>query len=117
VGWQRDWEIKYRAFDLIQWQPEITQLDITRDRLPECDAILSRMVLNHLDDERILMALALFRQAARYLIATQFHCGGPRRSVQFTRLDLIQPPFNLGKPLEEVADGVEENCRLALWRL
>jgi hypothetical protein len=44
------WTVNYRAFDLIPRAPMVTKLDITTEDLPECDAILCRMVLNHLDD-------------------------------------------------------------------
>jgi hypothetical protein len=92
--------------------------DITSIALPDCDAILCRMVLNHLDQDRILMALKLFKQSAKYLIATQFDGDKlPQRSPQFTRLDLRVAPHFLGEPLERVQDGAEDICSLALWKL
>jgi len=114
-----NWAVQYRAFDLIVRDPAVTKIDITKEALPPCDAILCRMVLNHLVDgpERIQMALALFRQSAKYLIATQFDGPQPCRSKQFFRLDLRAEPFNLGAPLEAMQDGAEEACRLALWNL
>jgi hypothetical protein len=113
-----DWTVDYRAFDLITRDPSVIERDITRKALPKCDAILCRMVLNHLDDERILMALALFRRSAKYLIATQFNGQNlPKRSPQFTRLDLRREPYSLGEPLSSVQDGVESTCALALWKL
>jgi hypothetical protein len=116
VGHMR-WAVEYQPFDLIQWRQEVTRLDITRERLPDCDAILCRMVLNHLDSERIQMALALFRQSARYLLATQFNGDKlPQRSPQFARLDLRHEPYSLGEPLEAVQDGSESICSLALWK-
>jgi hypothetical protein len=113
-----DWLVEYQAFDLCPWSPEVTAFDITTQPLPPCDAILCRMVLNHLDEMRIQMALHLFRQSGRYLIATQFNGEDlPQRSPQFTRLDLSKPPYSLGEPLESVQDGTEDTCRLALWNL
>lgn len=113
-----EWRVDYRPFDLIAWKGVVTQVDITREVLPQCDAILCRMVLNHLDEPRILMALARFGLSARYLIATQFNGEDlPQRSPQFTRLDLRRAPYNLGEPLESVQDGSESICSLALWRL
>jgi hypothetical protein len=109
------WDVDYRPFDLVSRHLLVTQRDITRDLLPTCDAILCRMVLNHLDEERVGMALTLFRRSTRYLFATQFNGEDlPQRSPQFTRLDLRQW---LGEPLESVADGREEPCRLALWAI
>lgn len=114
--------IEYRAFDLIPRSPEVAQLDITTQTMPPADAILCRMVLNHLvdvkgkerDETRIEMALERFRQSARYLIATHFEGKRPLRSPQFARLDLAS---RLGDPLDSVQDGREQECRLAIWRL
>lgn len=112
------WDVEYQPFDLIPRKPEIQQIDITTQALPECDAILCRMVLNHLDKERIMMALELFKQSALYLIATQFNGENlPKRSPQFTRLDLKLAPYNLGEPIDSVQDGAEEICSLAVWEL
>lgn len=113
-----EWSVDYRPFDLIPRQREIERIDITTQALPECDAILCRMVLNHLDEERIQMALRQFRRSAVYLIATQFNGEDlPKRSPQFTRLDLRKEPYNLGEPLESVQDGAESICSLAVWDL
>lgn len=113
-----DWKVDYRAFDLIPRSDDVSKIDITTERLPECDAILCRMVLNHLDETRILMALKLFRESAPCLIATQFNGEDlPQRSPQFTRLDLRKAPYGLGDPLESVQDGSEAICSLALWTL
>ena len=120
LHWVRkiNWLVAYRAFDLIPWRENVTKLDFTREVMPPCDAILCRMVLNHLDEERILMALELFRKSGKYLIATQFNGDElPQRSPQFTRLDLRATPYNLGKPLSSVQDASEAICSLALWKL
>jgi len=112
------WSVQYQAFDLCPCVEDVQPLDITTQLLPFCDAILCRMVLNHLDEPRILMALERFRSSAKYLIATQFNGEDlPRRSPQFTRLDMRKPPYSLGEPLEAVQDGSEDICRLALWKL
>ncbi len=114
-----DWNVKYQAFDLVPRRHDVTKLDITREALPPCDAILCRMVLNHLwgdndDDTRVGMALELFRQSAKYLLATHFEGGGIQRTRQFARLDLVKW---IGEPIESARDGHEDNCRLALWKL
>lgn len=111
-----EWNVQYRAFDLCPRADGVEPLDVTTQPLPSCDAILCRMVLNHLDEERILMALGLFRKSAPYLIATQFNGEDlPQRSPQFTRLDLRRYPYGLGEPFEAVQDGAESTCQLALW--
>lgn len=112
------WDVNYRPFDLIPRKPEIQKIDITTQALPECDAVLCRMVLNHLDPERIQMALGQFRKSALYLIATQFNGEDlPKRSPQFTRLDLRHAPYDLGEPIESIQDGSEDICGLAVWEL
>lgn len=112
------WNVQYHAFDLFPRVEDVHPLDITTQLMPFCDAILCRMVLNHLDEPRVLMALERFRSSARYLIATQFNGEDlPKRSPQFTRLDLRAQPYSLGEPLEAVQDGTEDTCRLALWNL
>jgi hypothetical protein len=106
--------IRYAAFDLIPREPSVTKLDITTEAMPPADAIVCRMVLNHLDEKRVGMALDQFRLSARYLIATQFNGEDlPQRSPQFKRLDLRKW---LGDPIESVRDGPEPECSLALWR-
>lgn len=115
LHWRQDmqWDVDYRPFDLFPRHPDVRELDITRDPLPTCDAILCRMVLNHLDAPRIGMALELFKKSAHYLFATQFNGEDlPQRSTQFMRLDLRKW---LGDPLEWVHDGREDACTLALW--
>ena len=112
------WNVDYHAFDLIPRRNDVLPIDITTQALPPCDAILCRMVLNHLDTDRIRMALDLFKQSARFLIATQFNGEDlPQRSPQFMRLDLRKFPYCLGSPIASVQDGSEDICSLALWRL
>jgi hypothetical protein len=113
-----NWLVAYRAYDLVPRAPNVERIDITTEAMPPCDAILCRMVLNHLDEPRILMALEQFRKSGRYLIATQFNGEDlPKRSPQFTRLDLRKAPYYLGEPLDKVQDGPEDLCSLALWRI
>lgn len=116
VQWGRP--VAYRAFDLIPRLDSVQKIDITSEAMPPADAILCRMVLNHLDAPRICNALALFRQSAKFLIATQFNGENlPKRSPQFTRLDLRGDPYNLGEPIEAIRDATEEACTLAIWKL
>jgi hypothetical protein len=106
------WKVEYRAFDLVPRREGVTALDITRDALPSCDVVLCRHVLIHLDPARISMAISLFRQSAKYLLASQYDNAGPfDNSEQYNPTDLR--PL-LGEPLERVADTGSD---LALWRL
>jgi hypothetical protein len=120
INWSEP--IVYRPFDLFPRRPGVKKLDITTEAMPPADAILCRMVLNHLvdvvgrkrDETRIEMALERFKESASYLIATHFEGGGPQRTSQFARLDLTKW---LGQPMDAVQDGSESDCRLAIWSL
>jgi hypothetical protein len=118
--WTRDAlsEFDYRPFDLVPRAPGVEKFDITKDKLPDCDVILCRAVLIHLDPPRVFKALDLFRQASRYLLATTelsdnvFDSGD-----QCNPIDLSKPPFDLGEPLESIGDLEGKHSRLALWRI
>lgn len=114
MAWIRkvDWNVDYLPFDLIPRLPEVTKWDITKEALPPCDAILCRMVLNHLQ-ERIDQTVPLLEASCKYLIATQYD-QGPNRTKQFQRLDLR---VYFGEPLESVNDGPDEFCTLAIWKI
>lgn len=124
LQWMRGmrWGVDYRPFDLFPRSAEVTHCDITTEALPDCDAILCRMCLNHLvdvvgdqrDETRIDMAIDQFRLSSPLLIATHFEGGGAQRTSQFSRLDLSS---RLGEPLEKCPDGREPNCYLAIWSL
>ena len=115
LHWVRQvpWRVCYRPFDLVPRCTGVEEIDIARQALPACDAILCRHVLIHLDPPRIAAAIALFRQSARFLLASQYDQAGafdPRD--QFNRTDLR--PL-LGEPLERLKDVYDSE--LALWRL
>ena len=106
--------VDYLPFDVHIRHPDVQPIDITRELLPECDAVLCRMVLNHFDEGRVLQALRNFQEVSTYLIATHFVGDNKNKNREFQRLDLCKW---LGEPLEMVDDGHESNCRLALWEL
>lgn len=106
-----DWQVKYKPYDLIPRHPDVTKIDITKKQMKKSDAILCRMVLNHLDQERVEMALENFRETTKYLFATHF-LDGLKTNFMWLDLEAI-----LGEPLEMCRDGHHDNCRLALWKL
>lgn len=107
--------ILYRAFDLVPRHPDVLPLDISREPLPLCDAILCRHVLIHLNPPRILRALQLFAGSSRYLLASQYPAAPPfDPSKQCNLTDLV--PF-LGAPLRSTPDTLYPDTFLALWRL
>ncbi len=107
------WGGEFVNFDLFPRAPGVMAWDITTEAMPPADAILARMVLNHLQ-ERVEQTLLLFRESAPVLIATQFDGGGPQRDVQFNRLDLREW---LGEPIVRLTDGSEPGCSLAMFEL
>jgi len=102
----------YRAFDLVPRHARVEQFDITTQFLPACDLILCRHVLIHFDPARIEMALDLFQQSGKYLLANQYDDAPPfDASQQYNPTDLR--PL-LGEPIERLPDTGSD---LALWTL
>ena len=101
----------YQPYDLVVRHPFVQELDITAELLPECDLILCRYVLNHLNAEQVERALWQFQCAGRYLLATQFP-SDDRTPGDFHEYDLRT--FGLGEPLTTHPDARGE---LALWSL
>lgn len=104
---------------------QFLHLDITKDTLPEADAILCRDCLIHLSYTHIFQAIANFkRTGAKYLLATQ--CPGVTENTDivtgsFRPLNLTLEPFRFPSPIESIhEDGrsAHESLRLlALWNL
>lgn len=113
------WVGSYTAVDLIPRLESVQPWDITKQVLPRADAILCRMVLNHIQP-RAAYTTHLFRQSgARYLIATQYDAGVDRVK-EFQRLDLRE---HFGAYLASCPDGDYHNgedydgCKLAIWKI
>ena len=109
----------YLPFDLVPRHPDVTELDISKESLPRVDAILCRHVLIHMDPSRVKKTLDLFKQSARYLIASHYpesdNTFDPGKYYNQTNLAIA--PYALGEPLEVIADTNEADCQLALWDL
>jgi hypothetical protein len=105
---QIPWNIDYNAFDLYPRHPDVQEWDITKKVLPKADAILCRMVLNHLGQTRTNKAIQLFKESgAEYLITNRYK----RDDREFHRVEIP------GEPLEEVRDGPEDECYIGIWKL
>lgn len=71
VGSEIPSKLSYRAFDLVPRHRLVTELDITKEIMPQADLILCRHVLNHLSIEKAMFALSNFKQSgSRYLLMT-----------------------------------------------
>jgi hypothetical protein len=101
--------------------------DITRDSLPECDAILCRDALVHLCFANIERALTNFRRSgAKWLIATTFpgwQLNGDCEDGDWRALNFERPPFDWGAPIELINENCTEagggwrDKSLGVWRL
>lgn len=103
----------YRPYDLVPRHEKVKQWDISQTALPTCDLVVCRLVLIHLDPPRVKRALELFRQSARFLLASQYE--GHHRfnaASQFNRTNLLP---QLGNPVERIPDIDEPGASLALW--
>ena len=104
---------------------QFLHLDITKDPLPEADAILCRDCLIHLSYAHIFQAINNFKKTgATYLLATQ--CPGVTKNTDivtgsFRPLNLTLEPFFFPSPVETIREdgrSAHESLRLlALWNL
>ncbi len=102
-------------------------LDLTRDPLPQGDAVLCRDCLVHLSFENITRAIANIRASgARYLLTTTFLEHEHNVDIDdgdWRMLNLERPPFNLPPPIDVLiegcreADGAYADKALGLWLL
>lgn len=117
-----EWDVGYLPFDLVPRHPSVQRLDIRKQPLPPCDLILCRLVLNHINVEGVLDALALFRKSAKYLLATSHETkikdpASPFES--YNNWDLRAPPFDLCEPDQTIndIDRKDPGRLLCLWRI
>ena len=103
---------------------EFITLDILTDKLPRCDLALCRDLFIHLPNDHVQCALERITQSgAKYLLATQYEKVTINRNIRlgsFRPINLVQPPFCLGRPLQSIFDGDYLSTwgrTLALWRL
>jgi hypothetical protein len=104
-------------------------VDILNDLLPMCDAVFSRDFMQHLSLDAGVAALENFRHSGAYLlIASTFLSGtndvGAPNNWDAYPVNLAVEPFNLGEPLELIADGKDERGRdidpdkfMGVWEL
>ena len=99
------------------------KLEIVHERMRPCDLILCKDVFIHLPDEMVLTALANFRAVSKYLLSTTFPLveHGSERAIRglgggFARINLEDPRYGLGEPLEAVAEPQWQK-NIALWKL
>lgn len=116
------WDVEYQPFDLIPRSAAVQRLDIRKEALPACDLILCRLVLNHINPEGVLSALALFRKSAKYLLATLHvtKIKPPDSAFEsYNNWDLRAPPFDLGEPDQTIhdLDRKDPERLLCLWRI
>lgn len=101
--------------------------DITRDRLPKADLILSRDCLVHFSFADIRAALRNFQSSgSEYLLTTTFVDRATNRNIRtggWRVLNLQAAPFHFPEPLALIDEqclhtgGIYRDKRLGLWRL
>ncbi len=97
--------------------------DLTRSELPRADLILCRDCMVHLPFRDALRAIASFRRAGSYLLATTFPNTLENRDIalgEWRALDLQRPPFSFPVPIRcelEHSDPRWRTKSLGLWRL
>jgi hypothetical protein len=66
-----EWDVEYRAFDLVPRHPAVEEFDIVRQVPPAADALMCLWVLNHLPEEEARKAVAnMQRSCSDWLITT-----------------------------------------------
>jgi hypothetical protein len=98
---------------------EFHTADITRDRLPKCDAILCRDCFIHLPFADIALALSLFHQSgARYLLVTN-HPALPAHddiaAGMWRSVNLHLAPFSFPEPRHRLLENPVTGKTLDVW--
>ena len=103
------------------------QLDLTKDPLPQADAVLCRDCLVHLSFENIALAIANIRASgARSLLTTTFLEHDHNADIEdgdWRMLNLERPPFNFPPPIDVLiedcreGEGAYADKALGLWLL
>jgi hypothetical protein len=104
-------------------------VDITATVLRPADLLVCRDVFIHLPNDMVLPALERFRGSCRYLLTTSYTSDPTLEqgafsnseriaepSLRHAKLDLSQPPFGLGQPLDLIPE-YSPNKYLGLWDL
>lgn len=100
---------------------EFVVADITRDTLPEADAVLCRDCFIHLSFEDVHAALANFKRGNyRHLLATTHAAVRENVDIQtgsWRSLNLQLPPFNFPLPARLLAEDEGAGKCLGVWEL
>lgn len=101
--------------------------DVRTDVMPYADLVFTRDYMQHLSVDDGLQVIANVRPTARYLVASTYMGGvneDPDSSWHAYAVDLMAPPFDMGKPLDDFPDGFGEDGELrdprkfmGLWKL
>lgn len=97
--------------------------DLTRDELPQADAILCRDCLVHVSFQDAALILDNFRSTGANWLLTNTYSEVESNRNQFTgrnwrRLNLTRPPFDFPEPVESFPDGGDvDPSRIGVWPL
>ncbi|HET6978333.1 MAG TPA: class I SAM-dependent methyltransferase [Pyrinomonadaceae bacterium] len=108
-------------------QTRFVLLDVTRDKLPRADVILSRDCFIHFSYRHIAAAIRNFKRSeSTYLLTNtypEWRQNEDIRTGDFRHLNLLLPPFNFPAPVRQIDEKLpEEQAQffgktLALWQL
>jgi hypothetical protein len=102
------------------------RLDLIKDTLPSCDAVLVRDCFVHLTNREIAKAVSNIRRSgAKFLLATTFPDTVPNQDTVppcWRPLNLSLPPFDLGPPTKTILDYSpdqpnDQGKHLGVWKL
>lgn len=98
---------------------ELHLLDITRDALPQADAMLCRDFYQHLPNEMVLAALRNFVAADIPWLLLTTHDSEENEDIakpgMFRRINMCLPPFNFPEPSIIIADPPDSGHFLGVW--
>lgn len=102
-------------------------VDMSREKLPKVDLILSRDCLVHFSNKDVSNAIKNFKESgSTYLLTTTFAPGDGNPDIEtgcWRPLNLQKPPFNFPEPLSLIVEkrrdsgGVSVGKYLGLWAL
>ena len=101
-----------------------TELDITRDSLPNADLMICRDCLIHLSFEKIRLFFNNFKKSnIKFIMLTSYRFKDSQKNIinidipdgEFREIDMSEPPFSLPKPIMEIQDKDEQTKKSGFY--
>ncbi len=98
--------------------------DITIDKLPQADLVLSRDCFIHLPNKLVVDAISNFKKSGiTFMLTNTYDFIKENKEIEpgeFRMLNMQKPPFNFSRPLYIIEEEFNDNYpdkKLALWRI